>query len=100
MSVCAQRNVEGIRVHIPARLCWCGDAKQLRAELTGPHTVQEPAHASGPKNITWFDTTWLQIFKIVMFGSLFRIALFRTLNFIFFLNLHWRISYIKISVNG
>lgn len=39
-SLCAERNVEGRRVHIPARLCWCGDAKQLWVEFTGPCAVQ------------------------------------------------------------
>lgn len=67
--MCAQRNVEGIRAHIPARLCWCGDAEQLGVKLAALGLHRQPARASGPQNIAGFDI-WLQLFKNAMLCSL------------------------------
>lgn len=57
VSVCAERNAEGTRVHIPEHCRWCGDAEQLGATLTGPC----------PKHSAWLDTAWLQIFRNAVF---------------------------------
>lgn len=82
-------------MHIPARLCWCGDAEQLGVKLAAPERHRQPACASGPHSIAGFDT-WLQLFKkcdvLLTVG-----ALYRTLGDFF--HLHWRISYVKVSIN-